>query len=358
MVDRTVPLPSFGFRQRPAAVLAALAAAVVVAILLGISVGAVSVPVGRILAVVASLFDGSAVVDSGERSVVLLIRLPRVLLGLVVGAALGMAGLLSQALFRNPLADPGLIGVSGGAALAAVATIVLGTAAIGAPLTRLAGPYMLPLAAFLGALLATLAIFRLASDGGRVAVATLLLIGVAVNALAMTGIGFLTYLSDDQQLRMLTFWSMGALGSASWPMVAVVLPVGLAAVLAALRFAPALDLLQLGEAEARHLGVDVERLKRRAVLAIALLIGIAVASAGIIGFVGLVVPHLVRLLTGPGHRWVAPGAALLGAGLVLVADVLARLLMAPAELPIGLVTSALGAPFFLVLLLRRRREIA
>ncbi len=357
MTDRTVPLPAIVVRQRPAAVLAALAAVLCLAILLGISVGAVPVPAGRIPAILWSFADPAVEVDAGQRSIVALIRLPRVLLGLVVGASLGMAGLLTQALFRNPLADPGLIGVAGGAALAAVATIVLGTAVMGGPLARLAGPYFLPIAAFLGALAATTVIFRLASDAGRVAVATLLLIGVAVNALAMTGIGFLTYVSDDQQLRTLTFWTMGALGSASWPMLSVALPASLLILLASLRFAPALDLLQLGEAEARHLGVDVERLKRRAVIAVALLAGIAVASAGIVGFVGLVVPHLVRLLTGPGHRWVAPGSALLGAGLVLLADVLARIAVAPAELPIGLVTSALGAPFFLWLLVRRRREI-
>lgn len=357
MVDRSLILPGFGSPRRPATVLLLLAGALLVALVLGISVGAVLVPPERVLAVLWSWFDPSAEVDAAQRSVVLLIRLPRVMLGLAVGAALGMAGLLTQALFRNPLADPGLIGVSGGAALFAVTTIVLGTAMGGAALPRLAGPYLLPVAAFLGALTATLLIFRLASEAGRVAVATLLLVGVAVNALAMTGIGFLTYLSDDQQLRMLTFWTMGGLGAASWPMVAVVLPAGGAIVLASLRFAPALDLLQLGEAEARHLGVDVERLKRRAVLAVALLVGVAVAAAGIVGFVGLVVPHLVRLLTGPGHRWVAPGAALLGAALVLFADVLARILMVPAELPIGLVTSALGAPFFLALLRGRRREV-
>jgi iron complex transport system permease protein len=279
------------------------------------------------------------------------VRAPRVLLAAVVGAGLGAAGAAMQGLFRNPLADPGLIGVSAGAALAAVAAIVLGGGALAGAL----GLWLLPGAAFIGGLGATLAMARLGSVGGVTPVATLLLAGVAVNALAGALTGMLIFMADDRQVRDITFWTLGSLAGARWAQVPVVLVlVGLPAALLCLLARP-LNALLLGEAEAFHLGTRVEAVKRIAVVLAAIAVAGGVAFTGLIGFVGLVVPHLVRLGFGADHRLVLPGAALLGAALLVLADLVARSLAAPAELPVGIVTALLGAPFFLWLL-RRRAE--
>ena len=286
-----------------------------------------------------------------ERTVLLEIRGPRVVLAGFVGAALALSGAALQGLFRNPLADPGLIGVSSGAALGAISMIVLGSSLTMATWLT---PYLLPLSAVLGAGLVTLFLYAFASRYGQFSIVTMLLVGIAINALATVGIGAFEYLSDDTQLRTLIFWMMGSFGRATWPTVipAVVLMVIAAGIL--LRETHRLDLLQLGETEARHLGIDVRSLKRRLILAAAAAVGAGVALAGIIGFVGLVVPHLVRLLGGASHRFVLPGSALLGATLTVLADLVARTIIIPAEIPVGLVTSALGAPFFLWLITRVR----
>ena len=265
-----------------------------------------------------------------------------------------MAGAAQQGLFRNPLADPALVGVSAGAALAAVAMIVLGP-----PLITLLAPWLpagalVPLAAFGGGLLATGLALRLAQVSAEAGgTAALLLAGIAVNAVAGAGTGLLVTLSNDRQLRDITFWSMGSFASGGW---AGTLVAGGCAVIALALLLPAarqLDALLLGEQEAEGIGVDVHRLRQRTVCAVALAVGGAVAVSGVIGFVGLVVPHLIRTLGGPRHGLVLPGAALLGAALLLLADAAARIVAAPAELPIGLVTALLGGPFFIVLLLRR-----
>ena len=310
------------------------------ALALALAVGAVPMPFWDIL-------SGDA---AFQRQVLIEIRAPRVALAGLVGAVLATSGAALQGLFRNPLADPGLIGVSSGAALGAVAMIVLGPGAAAGPLAA----YALPLAAMLGAVLVTLFLWGFASRYGRFSIVTILLVGIAVNALAAVGVGAFQYLSDEGQLRTLTFWMLGSFGRASWPTVS---PVALAMMTAAapLFFAvKALDLLQLGESEAFHLGVAVRRLKRRVILCAAAAVGAGVALSGIIGFIGLVVPHLVRLLLGAGHRWVLPGAALLGGALTVLADLLARTVASPAEIPVSLVTSALGAPFFLWLIARVR----
>ena len=322
------------------ATLALLAAGFFGALVLALAVGAVPMPFWDIL-------SGDA---AFQRQVLVEIRAPRVALAGLVGAVLATSGAALQGLFRNPLADPGLIGVSSGAALGAVAMIVLGPGAAVGPLAA----YALPLAAMLGAVLATLFLWGFASRYGRFSIVTILLVGIAVNALAAVGVGAFQYLSDEGQLRTLTFWMLGSFGRASWPTVS---PAALAMTAAAvpLFFAvKALDLLQLGESEAFHLGVAVRRLKRRVILCAAAAVGAGVALSGIIGFIGLVVPHMVRLLLGAGHRWVLPGAALLGGALTILADLLARTVASPAEIPVSLVTSALGAPFFLWLIARVR----
>lgn len=283
-----------------------------------------------------------------EQAVLNSIRLPRVLLAVIVGAALAVSGAALQGLFRNPLADPGLIGISSGAALAVALMIV----SIG-PLPGILGLYGLSIAAFMGGLLTSIVIFRFAGLTGASSVTYILLAGIAINALASAGTGFLAYLSDDQELRSLTFWTMGSLGGALWPGVLICASLVIPATFVLYRNAQRLNILLLGESEARHLGVDSERLKRNIIICTAISVGAAVAVSGIIGFVGLVIPHLIRLTLGPDHRLLIPASALLGAIILIIADTVSRTLLAPAEIPVGIFTSLIGGPFFLWLLIKQ-----
>ncbi|HEY0428246.1 MAG TPA: iron ABC transporter permease [Pyrinomonadaceae bacterium] len=282
------------------------------------------------------------------------IRLPRIALGLLVGAALGTSGAAMQGLFRNPLADPGLIGISSGAAFAATAVVIVGDA-VSVSLPIIFQLFAFPVAAFLGALATTLIIYRLSTIAGQTAVATLLLAGIAINALAQSFSGFLTFYATDTQIRSLTFWKLGSLGGGNWSSVLAILPFILIPILLFSRVARPLNALLLGESEAGHLGFDIEKVKKLTIVLVALSVGASVAFTGLITFVGLVVPHLLRLVTGPDHRYLLPGSALLGACLLLAADFVARTLVAPAEMPIGVLTAIAGAPFFLWLLLRDRK---
>ncbi|WP_184959390.1 iron ABC transporter permease [Pseudomonas vranovensis] len=324
------------------------------AIWLSLALGPVSLPLFDTLRAGARLIGLPVAGDGLEQAELILgqIRLPRTLLGLTVGAVLALSGVAMQGLFRNPLADPGLVGVSAGAALGAAVAIVGGSWMGGIP--EAFGPYLLSLCAFLGGLGVTALVYRLGRRDGQTNVATMLLAGIALTALAGAAVGLFTYLADDATLRTLTFWNLGSLNGASyqrlWPLVLVTVGVSLWLP----RRAQALNALLLGESEARHLGIEVEKLKRELVFCTALGVGAAVAAAGLIGFIGLVVPHLVRLLAGPDHRVLLPASLLAGASLLLFADLIARLALAPAELPIGIVTAFIGAPFFLYLLLRGR----
>ena len=319
------------------------------ALLLGVGVGAVTIAPGDALAIILHHLgaDTGVRVDPQDDAILWVIRLPRVVLGALVGGALGVAGAALQGVFRNPLADPGLIGVASGASLGAVAAIVLGlTAAV---------PAGLQLSAFVGGVAASLVVYALARYEGRTETVTLILTGVAVTAIVGAAIGLLIARADDAELRDVVFWSMGSLGGATWPLVGATAPCVAIGVVAACARARELDLLTLGEREAEHLGVDTERTRLVLVLAVALATGAAVAAAGVVAFVGLVVPHLVRLAAGPAHRVVLPGSALGGAALVVLADVVARTAAAPVELPLGVITSLAGGPFFLWLLWRTRR---
>lgn len=286
-------------------------------------------------------------------AVVWSIRLPRVLLGIGVGSGLAMAGVVLQGLFRNPLADPALVGVTSGAAFGATLMIVLGTTCWPQLAQRL-GLFTLPAAALAGGLAVTCLIYRLAMRNGLTALPTMLLAGIAINALLGAAIGAMSFIASDQQLRTLTFWSLGSLGNASWDIIALQMPVLLIAIVGMWALRKPLNALILGEAEASHLGVRMQSLKRAAIFWVALAVAVAVAFTGMIGFIGLAAPHIVRLLIGADHRFVMPGAALLGASLILAADLLARTLVAPAEIPVGILTALLGAPFFLLLLRRQR----
>ncbi|WP_413594523.1 FecCD family ABC transporter permease [Citrobacter youngae] len=286
--------------------------------------------------------------DDALRQIWLTIRLPRVLLALVIGGSLALAGCVMQGLFRNPLADPGLLGISSGAACAVALWVVLPVS-----LPALLMLYAPMMAAFLGALAATVVIFILSQqrDGS---LSRLLLVGIAINALCGAAVGVLSWISNDAQLRQLSLWGMGSLGSAQWSTLLAVTSLMLPTVLVIWRLAAALNLLQLGEEEAHYLGVDVRTIQRILLLCSALLVAAAVAVSGVIGFIGLVVPHLMRMWLGSDHRAVIPGSVLAGAFLLLIADTLARTAVAPAEMPVGLLTSILGAPWFLWLIFRQR----
>lgn len=343
-----------GERRRLIVIAGIFAALWTVAVLAGLSVGAVAVPADEIVAILARA-AGLPVAPAApaHETVVTVIRLPRVLLGTAVGAALALAGAALQGLFRNPLADPGLIGVSTGAGLAAATAIVF-SGTLTTVLPALTPMVAVPAAAFIGGLVVTFAVYRVASTDGRTDIPTLLLAGVAVNAIAGAAIGLLVFVSDDQSLRDLNFWMLGSLGGVTWARLTPVLAFIVVPALLLMRFAGELDALLLGETEALHLGFEVERCKRRIIALCALAVGAGVALTGVIGFVGLVVPHLVRLSVGARHRVVLPFCAILGSALLLAADLLARTVVLPAELPIGVVTSCIGGPFFLWLLMRRR----
>ncbi|WP_048647962.1 FecCD family ABC transporter permease [Nitratireductor soli] len=296
---------------------------------------------------------GADVLSQRDRVIIQDIRLPRIVLGSLVGAALAVSGAVMQGLFRNPLADPGIVGVASGAGLGAITVIVLGGTVLG-PVVGLLGIYALPLAAFCGGLATTMLLYRVATRRGQTSIATMLLAGIALAAMAGAFSGVLVYLADDQQLRDLTFWGLGSLAGSTWSKIWAAGPIIAAALLATPFLARGLDGMVLGEAAANHLGIPVQRVKNAAIVAVAAATGASVAVAGGIGFIGIVVPHLLRLTIGPEHRYLLPASALLGACLLLVADAISRMVVAPAELPIGIVTAAIGAPFFLWILLRQR----
>jgi iron complex transport system permease protein len=298
-------------------------------------------------------FSAGDALSLRDRIIVYDIRLPRVILGVLIGAGLAVSGAVMQGLFRNPLADPGLVGVSAGAGLGAIVVIVLGATVLG-PVSAMFGIYTLPLAAFFGGLATTLLLYRISTRRGQTSIATMLLAGIALGAMTGALSGILVYMADDRQLRDLTFWGLGSLAGATWTKILAAGPIIAVVLVFAPFLAGGLNALALGEAAASHLGVPVQRLKYVAIVAVSAAVGAAVAVSGGIGFVGIVVPHLLRLLIGPDNRYLLPASALLGACMLLLADAVSRTIVAPAELPIGIVTATVGAPFFLWILLRRR----
>ncbi|MEU8762919.1 iron ABC transporter permease [Streptomyces sp. NPDC048659] len=334
---------------RTAVLTAALLGALLLLALLSAGLGAYEIPLGDVLASVLHRTGlGGHALDRSAESVLWNIRLPRVVLALLVGASLGCAGALTQGVFGNPLAEPGVIGISAGAAVGAVGAIALGLSFLGG--------WTVTVCAFGAGLLTVGLVYALSRSGGRTEVVTLILTGIAVNAFAGALIGLFVFFADNAQLTQITFWQLGSLAQATWPKVLAVLPCALLGLAVAPLYARRLDLLALGERPARHLGVDVERLRVALVLVVALLTAAAVAVAGVITFVGLLVPHLLRMAHGPGHRFLVPGSALGGAVVLMAGDLAARTLAAPAELPLGVLTALIGSPFFFWLLRRTRRR--
>lgn len=327
-----------------------LLALLVASALLSLVQGTVSLPASDgLLSIVDSVLGTRfSQLEHYQQVVVMELRLPRLLMAILIGAILAQCGAVMQGLFRNPLADPGIIGVSSGAAVGAIIAIVW--------LADSLGNWTIPVSAFVAGLATTLLVYALAQSKNGTSVLILLLAGIAISAFAGSAIGFISYFTDDQKLRALSLWQMGTLSGATESNLYFALATLVLLAIAFQRQATALNALLLGEAEARHLGIAVEKLKLQLIILTAVGVGVAVSCAGIIGFVGLVVPHFVRLTTGPNHRSLLPLSALCGALLMLVADLLARLLVQPAELPVGLVTALLGAPFFLLLLVQQRKH--
>lgn len=297
-------------------------------------------------------------VEPGMADVLMLIRLPRVCLGMLVGAGLAISGAALQGLFRNPLADPGLIGISAGASFFAVLFIV-GASAVPllVPGNMLGQYYLMNVVTFIGACLTSLLVFRLSRTRGKTLVATLLLAGLAINALCGAFTGLVTYTANNDELRSIVFWSLGSLGAASWSNVLALSPFVLGPLLILPRMARSLNAFALGEAEAGYMGVHVKRLKLWIIVLSTLAVGACVAVSGIIGFVGLIVPHILRTASGNDHRSLLLNSALLGAVLLTLADVLSRTVIAPAELPIGIVTAILGTPLFIALLMKQKKYL-
>ena len=336
--------------------LSALSLIWALAILLPVA-GLVSMTVGTVNISLVDAFNAAlgSPASSQINSILFDIRLPRILLAIFVGAVLASTGAVMQGLFRNPLADPSLIGVSSGASVGASLMIVTAGGFIQGG--ALVGLSLVALGAFIGGFAATLLVYRLATSGIGTSVTTMLLAGIAIGALAGALNSLLSYFSDNDMLRQISLWQMGNLSGASWLKVSIMGAVAILLMLLFPRDSKALNALLLGESEARHLGIDVQQVKRRLIVLTALGVGVSVALAGLVGFVGLIMPHIVRLAIGPDHRWLVPASALAGATLLVIADSLARIVVIPAELPTGILTALLGAPFFVALLLQQRKDV-
>lgn len=342
-------------QQKVSALIGILSLVLVMVALVALSIGQVTIPLKDIVLMVFYKVGLTAQQpDAVFETVLWSIRLPRIVMTILIGAALAVSGAALQGLFRNPLVEPGLIGVSSGAALAVVTLVVFGSflftgSALGMSL-------VMPVAAFAGGFAATMLVMKIGQQLGKTNIAVLILGGVAINALAGALMGLVIFYADENQLRMFTFWTLGDLGGATWQKVLITAPVLILSSVWMLTYQFPLNAIAIGEAEAFHMGVDVERVKKSIVFFSALAVGVSVSLAGIIGFIGLVVPHLVRVIFRADNRLVLPASLLGGPILLLLADLLARTLVAPTELPIGVVTALIGAPFFIFLLVRANHK--
>ncbi|MDQ6904357.1 MAG: iron ABC transporter permease [Bacteroidota bacterium] len=320
----------------------------VIVLLCAIAFGAVSITVHDMFSALLHAFQNKKPANIYE-GVFLEIRLPRVLLGAVTGAILSVSGVLLQGLFRNPIVEPGLIGTSAGAAFGASVVFVFAVQ-MNEEIRSLAGPLLVPLFAFGGGLLATFLVYSISKSQKKMSVTSLLLVGIAINAIGLSGTGFMSYVARDPQARSITFWNLGTFSGATWPQVFIVTCVAFVVFIISLRYSKQLNALILGEEEATHLGVSPEKLKKRIMILSTAMVAVATAFVGVISFIGLIVPHILRLLIGSDNKKLIPASMIMGAIILTVADMGARLLLAPAEVPIGIITSIAGAPVFIFLL--------
>lgn len=328
----------------------ALVILLAIVLLCAIAFGAVSILPAEMFSSIKHFFAGEKPANIYE-AVFIQLRLPRVLLCAITGAILAVSGVLMQGLFRNPIVEPGLVGTSAGAAFGA-SIVFVWAANLNPKFKEVTGPILVPLFAFGGALLATYAVYSMAKHSKRVSVISLLLIGVAVNAIGLSGTGFMSYIARDPQARSITFWNLGTFSGASWLQVGIVGLIAGVIFAIAFKYTRQLNALLLGEEEAGYLGVDTGKLKRRIMILNTAMVSVATAFVGVISFMGLIVPHILRLLIGSDNKKLLPASMLAGALLLTLADMGARLLLAPAEIPIGIITSLVGAPIFIILLKR------
>lgn len=340
---------------RTAVVIAGLSMLLMLTVLFSLTIGAVSIPVNDVVVILLQKVGllTHMQVDSMHDVVLSTIRFPRVFMTIMIGAALGVSGAALQGLFRNPLVESSLIGVSGGAASGVVLVIVFGGSFFLAKDSILFHA-LIPVTAFAGGLLATFLVLRLSNQAGKTNIAVLVLVGVAINALAGSVIGLSVFYADENQLRTFTFWTLGDLGGATFEKLIIATPLLIGSIVALLFHSNKLNVIALGEAEAYHMGVDVERTKRTIVFFSALAVGVSVSLSGVIGFIGLVIPHLIRVLFHSDNRLVLPASVIGGAWLLVLADIIARTIVTPAELPIGVMTGLIGAPFFIMLLMKAK----
>ncbi|MDT0201939.1 iron ABC transporter permease [Nocardioides sp. AE5] len=339
------PAPGGPKRVRVAVVTLILVAAVLGVVMLSIGLGQFATAPGDVFASIRRVvFNGADPLDNQVDAVLWNIRFPRIALGLLAGAALAVAGAVMQGVFANPLAEPSIIGVNAGASVGATLVLVLGAA--------VTSPWLLPGAAFLGAIVVTVVVWAFARTGGKAAVLTLVLTGIAINAIASAGTSFLIFLGDTTAREQVIFWQLGTLSNATWEAVGITLVIFTAGFIGCMVIRRPIDVLSLGDASASASGIHVERLRLVAILLACLLTGVAVAFGGIIAFVGLIVPHTIRLMVGPSHRYLVPLSALGGAVLLAAADIATRNLIAFSDLPIGIFTAIVGGPLFLLLLRR------
>ena len=322
----------------------------VIVLLCAIAFGAVPILPSDMFSSIKHFFNGQGPANIYE-GVFIQLRLPRVLLCAITGAILAVSGVLMQGLFRNPIVEPGLVGTSAGAALGASVVFVMAPQ-FSPAIKSFTGPLLVPIVAFGGALLATYVVYSLAKNAKRVSIMSLLLIGIAINAVCLSGTGFMSYIARDPQARSITFWNLGTFSGASWQQVFIVGTVAAIIFIISLRYSKQLNTLLLGEEEAGYLGVDADKLKRRIMLLNTAMVSVATAFVGVISFMGLIVPHVLRLLIGSDNKRLLPASMITGAMLLVLADMCARLVLAPAEVPIGIITSLVGAPIFIILLKR------
>lgn len=335
-----------------------LSVSLLIAGIFSVGLGAVHIPASEVFLLILRKLGLHHMQQVNEQHevIIFIVRFPRLILGMLVGAALGISGAAIQGIFRNPLAEPGLIGISAGATLLAVAVIGMETTLF-VSLSNLLGYYLLAFGAFAGAGITALLIYQISRHDGKPNVATMLLAGIAINALAGALTGLITYLSTEQQLRNITFWMLGSLGGATWQTVTALTPFVLIPVLLLPRSGKALNAFSLGETQADYLGLDINRIKRQVIILSTMAVGAAVSLTGIINFMGLLVPHIIRLVMGVDNKHVLPASALLGALVLTIADMISRTLIAPIELPIGVITALIGAPVFLYILIRDKRKL-
>lgn len=339
-------------RRSPGKFISLLSVILIMVFVLAVVSGPIAIPIVEVAHLFPVFLSGGESVNPQYQIILTQLRLPRALLAALVGACLAVSGTAMQGLFRNPLADPSLVGVSSGAMVGASVVIVMGSSWLSASDALSLGA--VTMGAFVGGMLSAALVYRLATSTTGTSVSTMLLAGIAITALGGAVNHVFEFFTDNDMLRRISLWKMGGLEGANWPRVQVAVLVILPVTIMLTRYSKSLNALLLGESEARHLGVAVESTKRQLIIFVSLGVGAAVSLSGLIAFVGLIVPHIMRLIIGPDHRYLLPASALAGAILLLFADIVARVIIAPTELPVGVVTSLLGAPFFISLLRNRR----